>query len=164
MTSFFFFTQFTIGQTFIGRPLCPNQSIYVSSATVTTSLEISLFTCNDLVLAAKRSKECPKLLLKSVKIFKTVFYSPNFYWPTLLSESYHMNCVFSPKITAALEILVFICNGLVFASESSKNCTLNHFWQVSTLFYSVYYRLNYYFYLGMCFFVLICISCVFSAR
>ena len=52
-----------------------------------------------------------------------------------------------PSVTESIEIMnVFIWNDLLLTAKTSNECTLNHFWQVSRFFYSVYYRPNFYFY------------------
>ena len=43
-----------------------------------------------------------------------------------------MNYVFSDRMTNVLEKSVFTWKDLVLASESSKKCTPNDFWQISS--------------------------------
>ena len=125
-------TQITIGQNFTstGRSLCPNQLIWTAPPLQgwTESLEINVFIWIDLVLAGKSSKECSLNHFWQVfrVFFDSVYYRPNFnfYWPTLLSESIHMNRASSARVTESLEISAFIWNNLVLATNSSKECTI----------------------------------------
>ena len=65
----------------------------------------------------------PELFL--VPFFYSVYYRPKFYfyWPTLLSESAHMNCASSARVTEFLEISVFTWNNQLLAAKTSEECT-----------------------------------------
>ena len=110
---------------------------------------MSVFFCNDLVLAVKSSKECN--LNHFWKVFNfvySVYYRENFYfyWLTLHFEMTYTNCAYSDGVTKSFEIKPLIQNNFALAAKGSKECTLTHFWQVFSSFYSVYYRPNLYFY------------------
>ena len=95
----------------------------ISSAIMIKSLEISVFTWNNLVLSVKSSKECtPNYFRQIFSFFEQFYYRPNFhfYWPTLRSESTHMNYASSASLAESLEISVFIWNDLVLAVKSSR--------------------------------------------
>ena len=70
--------------------------------------------------------------------FHSFYYRPNiyFYWPTFLSESTHMNCASSTKVTASLEINVLTWKYQVFVANNSKKCTPNHFWKIFCFFFT----------------------------
>ena len=75
---------------------------FVCSSEVTESLEVSVFTWNDLVLFAKSYKEC------TPKHFFQVFGKPK----------------------TSSEVSVFTWNDLVLFAKSCKECTPKHFFQV----------------------------------
>ena len=137
-----------------------------SSARVTEPLEISVFIWSDLVLSAKSSKKCtPNHFWQVFNFFDSVYYRPNFYfyWRTLLSETTHINSASSASMIDSLEITLFIWDDQILATESSKKCTPNHFWQFSVFFNSIYYRPNFYFYWSTHLFESTHINCASSA-
>ena len=110
---------------------------------------MSVFFCNDLVLAVKSSKECnPNHFWKVFNFVYSVYYRENFYfyWLTLHFEMTYTNCAYSDGVTKSFEIKPLIQNDLALAAKGSKECTLTYFWQVFSSFYSVCYRPNLYFY------------------
>ena len=79
------------------------------------SLEISVFTLLLIWYWLKKFQRVhPKPLLTRFQFSYSRYCRPNFYfnWPTLLSESTHMNCTSSERVTESLIISVFIWNYL----------------------------------------------------
>ena len=95
---------------------------YAFSARVTESLEINVFSYNDLVSAVKSSIKYTSNQFRHIFNLSLFYYRTNFYfyWPTTPFDSSDMNCVSSVKMNKSSEVSVFTCNDLVLATKNSK--------------------------------------------
>ena len=92
--------------------------------------EESFFIWNNLLLAAKSSKDCtPNHFWQIFSFLRNFSVKSNFYflWSTLLSDFVQMNCASCERVTNIVEESFFTWNELVLAARSSKECTPNFF-------------------------------------
>ena len=137
---FSFLKIFRIGQTFTSyeRRYCPNWLKW------TVPLRKGWKFLREKCLYLKRSGiGCKKFqrvqfepFLINFKFFADIYYRSNIYflWANLLSKLAQMTCASLERVINFLDKSVFTWDDLVSRSKSSKECTLNYFWQIFSFF------------------------------
>ena len=104
-----------------------------SSGGVTDVLGESCFTLNNLVFAAKSSKECtPNLFWQNLSLLRNFSIGQTF---TSYDRPFYLNwlkkkCTSCDRVTNIVLQNFDTWNDLVLVWKSSKECTPNHFWQL----------------------------------